>query len=128
MFRHPPHKTPQPIDIKFCKFDYVSEIIKWAKRLELVGHGRLPRQMKYIMSCHYSIYILSHIALPELFFVQCSTDQTARPILAHDGSDDQISFVLVPGGNARQFSKLLRNASIGSTFAFPNTTRMLFSQ
>lgn len=47
--------TLRTIDMKFCMFDYVNEITKFAKMLRIAWLGAAPEVGEIIVKCHSSI-------------------------------------------------------------------------
>jgi len=88
----PPHriKTPEPIEIKFGRVDYVGEGTCHAKFYANPSKGGASRQMG-------EIYAKIFLAI-YLFFRNSPTGQTLRPIFARDGSNDAVSRKDVPFG------------------------------
>jgi len=85
-----PHriKTPDPIEIKFGRLDYVGEGTRHAKFYANPSKGA-SRQMG-------ESYAKNFLAVHIPFFRNSPTGQTLRPIFARDGSNDAVSRKDVP--------------------------------
>jgi len=86
-----PHriKTPDPIEIKFGRVDYVGEGTRHAKFYANPSKGASRQMGEIYAKIFLAIY---------LFFRNSRTGQTLRPIFARDGSNDAVSCKDVPFG------------------------------
>ena len=90
-----PAETPQPINMKFCTIDYVSEHTRCAKNgcNRLAGGG--PTDRWNITSIFVLYFTLPYFTF---FFLYASTAQMAQPIYTHDSSNDAVCCKEVPFG------------------------------